>query len=57
VDNVRAFLAQKGARSVGVHSPKMRKRIPWPVCSRCGLPYLKNEATRRAVKAPCVVDE
>ncbi len=26
------------------------KRIPWPVCRGCGLVWLKNEPTSRAVK-------
>ncbi len=26
---------------------------PWPVCQGCGLVYLKNAATERAVRAPC----
>lgn len=29
------------------------KRITWPVCKGCGLIKLKNEATRRAARAPC----
>lgn len=57
VTDVRAFLAERGTRNVGAHNPKQRKRLPWPVCSRCGLLYLRNEATRRAVRAACVVEE
>lgn len=29
----------------------------WPVCSRCGLVALKNDRTRKAMKAACVVYE
>ena len=57
ISDVRGFLATKGNRSVGTHSPKTLKRIPWPVCSRCGLLYLKNERTRKAVREPCIVEE
>ena len=38
------------------HTPrKILRRIPWLVCSRCGLVYLNNEATRRAIRAGCWV--
>lgn len=57
VKDVRAFLAQRGSRNVGVHQWKPLKRMPWPRCSRCGLLRLKNEATRRAANAPCVTEE
>lgn len=53
VTDVKAFLAG-GYRDVGVHSPKAIKRLPWPRCSRCGLLYLKNAATARAIKQACV---
>lgn len=56
VEDIKAFMA--GGRKVsGVHSPKIRRGIPWPCCSRCGLLYLKNEATRRAIKQACVTIE
>ena len=32
------------------HSPVKMKRLPWLVCRYCGLVYLKNDATRRAIK-------
>lgn len=57
VTDVRGFLSAKGKRSVGTHSPKYMRRIPWPYCSRCGLLYLKNEPTQRALLKPCVVEE
>lgn len=36
--------------------PKARKStwsIPWLVCSRCGLVWLKNAATKKAIQKPC----
>lgn len=57
VQDVKAFLAEKGVRSVGVHAPRSIKRIPWPMCRRCGLLYLKNAPTAKAISAPCVVYE
>lgn len=52
----RAFLRDKGRANVGRHA--MTKRIfHWPYCARCGLLALKNEPTRRALRAPCVVYE
>jgi len=35
------------------HRPVVVGRLPWLVCSDCGLIYLKNEATRRATRRPC----
>ena len=35
------------------HEPKKLGRLPWPVCSACGLVYLRNERTREAVRAGC----
>jgi hypothetical protein len=32
------------------HAWGTMKRIPWPVCRGCGLVWLKNETTLRAVK-------
>jgi hypothetical protein len=29
------------------------KAIPWPVCTCCGLVWLKNERTAAAVRAGC----
>lgn len=56
VKDVRAFLADKGAKRIGPHV--MNKRIlSWVACSRCGLLGLKNDATRRALLAPCVTYE
>ena len=39
------------------HSPKKVKRIPWLVCSKCGLVYLKNDATARAINGKCSGDD
>lgn len=42
------------------HAPKMigaakrsSVRFGWPVCSRCGLVFLRNAETARAIKAGC----
>lgn len=35
------------------HVPTKLKAIPWLVCKHCGLVYLHNEATRRAIKEGC----
>jgi hypothetical protein len=55
--DVRAFLSRQGNKSVGVHALKPLRPLHWPVCSRCGLIALKNERTRKALKAACVVWE
>jgi hypothetical protein len=53
---MREFLAFPGKKSIGTHS--MTKKIcHWSYCSRCGLLALKNSATRRALRAPCVTYE
>jgi hypothetical protein len=28
-------------------------RFPWPICSKCGLIWLKNAASAMAAKKPC----
>ena len=40
----------QGALKLVPHTPKLFKRLPWPVCSGCGLVYLKNDETKRAVR-------
>lgn len=36
------------------HGPLVkRKSLPWVYCRKCGLLYLKNEATARAIRQPC----
>lgn len=57
VEDVKGFLASKGQRSVGVHQMRHAKRISWPLCSRCGLLALRNDATRKALREPCVIEE
>ena len=57
VSDVGAFLASRGQRNVGVHQMRSLKRLPWPCCSRCGLLALRNDATRKALRAVCVVEE
>ncbi|HEY0712278.1 MAG TPA: hypothetical protein VGF45_06375 [Polyangia bacterium] len=57
VADVRAFLASQGRRSVGVHQMKNVKRMPWPLCTRCGLLALRNDASRKALREQCVVEE
>ena len=31
------------------HTPQKVRGIPWPVCSGCGLVYLKNRPTEKAI--------
>lgn len=54
---VREFLSRKGQRREGTHAFKQHKRIPWPMCRHCGLLALRNEATRRAMRAKCITWE
>lgn len=54
--DARAFLDDKGRKSVGVHALKGRI-CAWAYCVRCGLLDLRNDATRKAMRAPCVVYE
>lgn len=36
------------------HEPvKKYRSIPWLVCKWCGLMYLRNEPTRKAIKLGC----
>ncbi len=37
------------------HEAVLLKRLPWPVCKHCGLIYLRNDRTRAAITAGCVV--
>lgn len=39
------------------HNPIRRKFLPWPYCWKCGLLYLKNAVTRKAIAAPCPGDD
>jgi hypothetical protein len=56
ITDVRGFLSQRGVRNVGPHA-FTRKILNWSCCTRCGLLALKNDATRREMKKPCVVYE
>lgn len=56
VQDVKAFLADKGQRTTGQHA-FTKKVLHWPYCSRCGLLALKNETTRREMSRPCVTEE
>lgn len=51
VTNVAEFL-KAGRKVRGTHA-FTDKVLHWPVCAHCGLMALRNEATRRAMKAPC----
>lgn len=56
VKDVGSFLQQKGVKRTGNHN--MSKRIiHWPYCSNCGLVALKNDVTRKALKAKCVWED
>lgn len=35
------------------HNPGKLRGLPWLVCKCCGLVYLRNEATRKAISAGC----
>jgi hypothetical protein len=53
---VREWLTSRGTLRQGTHS--FTKRIcHWSYCANCGLVTLKNEATRRAMKAACVWED
>ena len=52
----RAWLNEKGNRRTGPHA-LTRKIMHWLYCARCGLVALKNDATRKALKAPCAWEE
>jgi hypothetical protein len=57
VTDVHEFLNQRGNKRVrDGHSLKGRI-LHWPYCEHCGLIALKNDVTRRALKAQCVVWE
>jgi len=56
VRDVKAFLAARGQRRSRPHEFSNRI-LHWPYCKHCGLLLIKNDATRRAAKQPCVVEE
>jgi len=39
------------------HRPIRVKQFPWPICSTCGLLYLRNDVTRKSIKRGCEVDD
>jgi hypothetical protein len=43
------------SKSNNGHNPA-RKICHWPYCIKCGLVYLKNEVTKKAIRAPCPGD-
>jgi len=56
VADVKRFLEDKGNVRRGAHS--FSKRIlNWQYCAHCGLVALKNDATRKAMRAECVYYE
>lgn len=56
VRDVAAFLAKRGSIRTGAH--KMTGKIcNWPYCKNCGLIGLKNDVTRRALRAACVYED
>lgn len=57
VQDVKAFMESRGQRTVAEHSMRSIKRLSWPVCARCGLLALRNDATRKALREKCVVEE
>jgi hypothetical protein len=43
----------EGATKLSPHKSVTYKRFPWPVCAKCGLVYLKNDATRKRLREGC----
>lgn len=35
------------------HAPALNKHVGRMMCSKCGLLYLRNPRSERAIKAPC----
>lgn len=56
VRDVGAWLSDRGTKRVRDHA-FTRSILNWPYCAHCGLMLLKNDATRRAARAKCVVYE
>jgi len=38
------------------HNAKRPRWLYCPFCIKCGLVYLKNEATRKAIRSRCMAD-
>ena len=39
-----------GAVKLAPHTPRKMRSLPWLVCSACGLVYLRNERTKKAIQ-------
>lgn len=51
-NDARSFLSMQGQKHRGTH--RMTERIlHWLYCANCGLVNLKNDTTRRALRATC----
>lgn len=57
VTNVAAFLAEKGVRRVRAHHDMSKRILHWPYCAHCGIVRLRNAATEKVLRAPCVTWE
>ena len=50
---------EEAKRTKGEHRPvrfPAKCHIPWSYCIRCGLMYLNNDVSRKAVRAACSSD-
>ena len=56
VTDVKSFLSARGNVRTGSHR-MTGKTLHWPYCVQCGLVWLKNDVTRRAMKSPCVWED
>lgn len=56
VSDVAGFLSQRGTKRTRIHAFK-GKVCHWSYCVQCGLVMLRNDVSRKAVKAPCVTYE
>ena len=57
VKDVRAFLSERGSRRVRASHEFTKRVAHWPYCNHCGLVALKNDVSRKAARAKCVVEE
>jgi hypothetical protein len=53
VKDVAEFLNKQGVRRSGTHNLS-KKILHWSYCVNCGIIALKNDVTRRALKASCI---
>lgn len=56
VQNVKAFLERRGNMRSGPHAMK-NQICHWFYCAHCGTVALKNDATRKKLKAVCTWEE